>query len=165
MGTYALDNFQQSEKRAHVQRRHAFFIEVILVLSREWTHTQYMSPELSLRERNILGLGAGIGLWALVEVGHLRDVGIELLYSTHKLTYANALGLLKYIHYVVLFLLSRVDWKRGEKVKHHTVAKQLTQHSSWALQRVTLKVDVGVAFRLLADDLVSRVLALRRKQV
>jgi hypothetical protein len=39
------------------------------------------------------------------------------------------------------------------------------QHSPWALQRITLKVDVGVAFRLLADDLVPSVLALRRKQV
>ncbi len=123
MGTYALDSFQRSEKHAHVQRHHAFLIEVILVLPHEWTHTHYMSPELSLREWNILGLGAGIGLWAVVEAEHLRDVGIELLYSTHKLTYADALGLLKYIRNVVLFLLSCVDRKRGEKVKHHAIAK------------------------------------------
>ncbi len=104
-------------------------------------------------------------MWAVVEAGHLRDVGIELLYSTYKLTYADALGLLKYIRDVVLFLLSPVDRKCGEKVKHHAIKERLTQHSPWALQHVTLKVDVGVAFRLLTDDLVSSVLALRRKQV
>ncbi len=49
------------------------------------------------------------------------DVGIELLYSTYKLTYVDALWLLKYIRDIVLFLLSRVDWKGGEKVKHHTI--------------------------------------------
>ena len=44
MGTYAFNSFQQSEKHAHVQRRHAFLIEIVLVLPREWTHTQHMSP-------------------------------------------------------------------------------------------------------------------------
>ncbi len=99
------------------------------------------------------------------EAGHLRDVGIELLYLTYKLMYADALWLLKYICNVVLFLLSHVDRKRGEKVKHHAIAKRLTQHSPWALHCLTLKVDVGVAFRLLTDDLVLSVSALRRKQV
>ncbi len=79
--------------------------------------------------------------------------------------YIDALWLLKYIRDILLFLLSRVVWKRGEKVKHHAIVKQLMQYSPWALQRVTLKVDAGVAFRLLADDLVPSVLALRREQV
>ncbi len=83
----------------------------------------------------------------------------------YKLMYIDALLLLKYICDVVLFLLSRVDQKRGEKVKHHAIMKQLTQHSPWAFQSATLKVDVGVSFCLLADNLVSCVLALRRKQV
>jgi hypothetical protein len=85
-----------------------------------------MSPELSFREWNILGFGAGIGVGAVVEAWHLLDVGIELLYLAYKLTYVDALGFLKYICYVVLFLLSRVDRKRGEQVKHHAIAEQLT---------------------------------------
>ncbi len=120
---------------------------------------------LAQTEWKVLKLGAGIGLWAVVEAGHLGDVGIELLYLTYKPTYVDALWLLKYIGDVVLFLFSRVDWKRGEKVKHHAIVKQLMRYSPWALQRVTLEGDVGVAFRLLADDLVPSVLALRRKQV
>ncbi len=44
MGTYAFTSFQRSEKHAHVQRRHAFLIEIVLVLLSKWTHTQYMSP-------------------------------------------------------------------------------------------------------------------------
>jgi hypothetical protein len=43
---------------------------------------------------------------------------------------------------VVLFLLSHIDWKRGEKVKHHAIVKRLMRHPPWAVQRVTLKVDV-----------------------
>ncbi len=125
MGTYAFNSFQQSEKRAHVQRHHAFLIEIVLVLPCKWTHTQHMSPELSLREWIVLRFGAGICVGVVVEAWHLSDVGIELLYSTYKLTYVVALWLLKFICDVVLFLLSRVDWKRGEKVKHHTIVKQL----------------------------------------
>jgi hypothetical protein len=40
---------------------------------------------------------------------------------TYKLTYVDMLGLLKYIQDVVLFLLSCVDGKRSEKVKHDAV--------------------------------------------
>ncbi len=58
---------------------------------------QHMAPLLSLRERNVLGLGAGICIGAVVEARHLGDVGIELLYKTYKLTYGGALGLLKFI--------------------------------------------------------------------
>ncbi len=82
-----------------------------------------MSPLLSLRERKVLRFGAGIGVGAVVEAWHLSNVGIELLYSTYKLTYVDMLWLLKYICDVVLFLLSRVDRKRNEKVKHHAIVK------------------------------------------
>jgi hypothetical protein len=58
---------------------------------------------------------------AVVEAWHLGDVGIELLYSTYKLMYVDALGLLKYIGDIVLLLLCRVDEERGEQVKHDTV--------------------------------------------
>jgi hypothetical protein len=50
--------------------------------------------------------GAGICVGALVEARHLSNVGIELLYLRYKLTYLDALGLLKYISDIVLFLLA-----------------------------------------------------------
>ncbi len=98
---------------------------------------QYMSPYLSLRERYVLGLGAGIGVGAVIESWHLGNVGIELLYTTYKLMYIDALGLLKYIGDIVLFLLSCVDGK-CEKVKHDAVIKRHTRHSPWAFQRDAL---------------------------
>ncbi len=58
-------------------------------------HMQYMAPLLSFRERDVLELGAGIGLGAVVEAWHLGNVGVELLYRTYKLTYIDVLGLLK----------------------------------------------------------------------
>ena len=44
MGTYAFNSFQRSQKRAHVQRRHAILVEIVLVSPRKWTHTQHMRP-------------------------------------------------------------------------------------------------------------------------
>ncbi len=44
--------------------------------------------------------------------------------------YIDALWLLKYIRDVVLFLLSHVDWKRGEKVKHHAICSVLQEPRS-----------------------------------
>ncbi len=79
--------------------------------------------------------------------------------------HVDALGLLKYVRDVVLFLLSCIDGKRSEKVKHDTVVKRLARHSPWAFQWDTLKVHIWVAFRLLDNDLVPNVLALGRKQV
>ena len=75
---------------------------------------------------------------AVIEAWHLGNVGIELLYTMYKLTYIDTLGLLKYIGDLVLFLLSCVDGKRSEKVKHDTVVKQHTRHSPWAFQRDAL---------------------------
>ena len=97
MGADTFNHFQRSQKRVHVHQHHALFVHVVLVLPREWTHTQHMSPYLSLHEWNVLGLGAGIQVWAVVEARHLHDVGIELLYSPYKLMYVDALWLLKYI--------------------------------------------------------------------
>jgi hypothetical protein len=71
---------------------------------------------------------------AVVEAWHLSDVGIELLYTTYKLTYIDALGLLKYVNDIVLFLLCRVDGEHGEQVKHDAVIEQLVKHSPWAFQ-------------------------------
>jgi hypothetical protein len=64
-------------------------------------------------------------VWAVVEARHLRDVGVELLYSPYKLKYVDSLWLHKYVQDVVLFLLSHVDGECGEKVKHHALVKQL----------------------------------------
>jgi hypothetical protein len=75
---------------------------------------------------------------AVVEAWHLGNVGIELLYMTYKLTYVDALGLLKYIGDIVLFLLFRVDGEHGEKVKNDAVVKQLARHSPPAFQRDAL---------------------------
>jgi hypothetical protein len=74
----------------------------------------------------------------VVEAWHLGNVGIELLYTTYKLMYVDALGLLKYISDIVLFLLSCVDGKRSEKVKHDAVLKLLARHPPWAFQRLAL---------------------------
>jgi hypothetical protein len=82
-----------------------------------------MSPQLSLHEWDVLELGAGIGVGAVVEAWHLGDVGVELLYTMYKLTYVDALGLLKYIGDIVLFLLCRIDGELGEQVKHDAVVK------------------------------------------
>jgi hypothetical protein len=88
-----------------------------------------MAPQLSLREQTVLGLGVDICIETVVEARHLSNVGIELLYSMYKLTYVDALGLLKYIHDVLLFLLCHVDGKHGEQVEQHTFVEQLAGHS------------------------------------
>ncbi len=93
---------------------------------------QHMAPQLSLCEQDILRLGAGIHVGAEVEAQHLSDVAIELLNTTYKLTYVDAMGLLKYIGDVVLFLLCWIDGKCSEQVKHHAIVKQHARHPPWA---------------------------------
>jgi hypothetical protein len=78
----------------HVHRHHALLVQIVLVLPLDRAHTQHMAPKLSLRERNILGLGAGICIGAVIEAQHLRNLDVDLLYLTYKLTYVDALGLL-----------------------------------------------------------------------
>jgi hypothetical protein len=95
---------------------------------------QHMSPQLSLCEWDVLGLGAGVCIGAVEEAQHLGNVGVELLYTVYKLRHVDALGLLKYVRDVVLFLLSCVDGKRSEKVKHDAIVKRLARHSPWAFQ-------------------------------
>ncbi len=53
----------------------------------------------------------------------MSNVGIDLLHLTYKLMYVNALGLLKHIRDVVLFLPSRVDGEHGEQVEDHAIVK------------------------------------------
>ncbi len=44
VGADVFNRFQQSEKQAHVHRRHALLIHVVLVLPLERAHMQHMSP-------------------------------------------------------------------------------------------------------------------------
>ncbi len=99
-----LNCLQRSEKQAHVHRSHTFLVKVVLILPLDRAHTQRMSPQLSLREWDVLELDAGVCVGAVVEERHRGDAGIELLYTTYKLTHVDALGLLKYVQDVVLFL-------------------------------------------------------------
>ena len=59
----------------------------------------------------------------VVDFSRLKEVGIELLYTTYKLKYVDPLGLLKFIHDVVLFLLCCVDGECSEQVKHDAIVK------------------------------------------
>jgi hypothetical protein len=81
-GEDAFDCFQRSQKQAHVHRHHALVVHVILILPLKRAHMQYISPYLGFHEWNVLGLGAGIGVGAVVEAWHLGDVGVELLYKS-----------------------------------------------------------------------------------
>jgi hypothetical protein len=101
-----------------------------------------MSPQLSLCEWNVLRLGDGVRVGAVVETRHLGDVGVELLYTTYKLTHIDTLGLLKYVQDLDIFLLSYINGKRSEKVKHHAIVERLARHPPWAFQGDTLKVDL-----------------------
>ncbi len=75
------------------------------------------------------------------------------------------LGLLEHVGKVVLFFLSRVVGKHGEKVEHDTVMEQLMQQSPWAFPGHALKALEQIRLCLLFDDLVPHVLSIRRQQV
>jgi hypothetical protein len=70
-------------------------MEIVLILPLDWAHLEHVTPQFSLRKQNVLGLvGTGVGTWGVVEAWHLHDVGIELIYTMHKLMHANMLGFL-----------------------------------------------------------------------
>jgi hypothetical protein len=54
-----------------------------------------MSPQLSLREWDVLGLGAGVRIGAVEEAQNLGNVSIELLYTTYKSMHIDTLRVLK----------------------------------------------------------------------
>jgi hypothetical protein len=122
-GTYALNSLEKSFKRMHVHGSHPFFLQVILILTLVRTHLKNSTCQISLGEWNICWCHASIVAWAVVPVGQLRNVGVELLYVLYELTYTNPLGLLEHVGKVMLFLLSCVVWKHSEKVKHNAVVK------------------------------------------
>ncbi len=123
MGTYTLDSLERSLKRMHVHGSQTLFLQVILVLPLVQTHPENLTCQISLGERNICRRHTGIVARAVVPVGQLRDVGIELLYGLYKLAYANPLGLLEHIGKVVFFLLHCVVGKHSEKVEHNAFVK------------------------------------------
>jgi hypothetical protein len=102
LGIYMLNSFKRRKKQMHVQQHHAFLVQIALVLPLKWTHSKHVTPQFSLHERNIHGNRSGIGTWAVVEAWHLCNVGIELLYTTYKLTHADMLGLLEHVGEVSL---------------------------------------------------------------
>jgi hypothetical protein len=55
--------------------------------------------------------------WTAVSAEQLCDVEVELLYTLHKLTNADALGILQHIRDVVLLLLSHAIGEQDEKVE------------------------------------------------
>ncbi len=99
-----------------------------MVLSLDRTHPKHVTPQFSLQEWSVCGLGSGIGtrdVGDVVEAWHLHGVGVELLYMMYKLRHTNTLGLLVQVSEIILLLLSHVDGEHSEKVKHHTIFKRL----------------------------------------
>jgi hypothetical protein len=104
-----LNSLKRRKKQMHVQQHHAFLLEIVLVLPMRWTHPKHVTPQISLCEWNVFRNRSGVGTWAVVEAWHLRNVGVELLYMTYKLTHADTLGLLEHIGEIKPLLLSRID--------------------------------------------------------
>jgi hypothetical protein len=67
LGTDAFNRLQRNEKQAHVHWHHTFLVEIVLVPPLDRAHTQHMSPQLSFHEWEVLGLGAGVHIGAVVE--------------------------------------------------------------------------------------------------
>jgi hypothetical protein len=70
-------------------------------------------------KRYVHGNCAGLGAQAVIPARQLcNHVGVKLLHMLHKLTNADALGLLEHVCDVVPLLLSRIVGEHGEKVGH-----------------------------------------------
>ncbi len=82
-----------------------------------------MTCQISFGEHHICRRHARIVAQAVVPVGQLRNVGVELLYALYKLAYTNPLGLLEHVGKVIFFLLRCVVWKHSEKVEHNAVVE------------------------------------------
>jgi hypothetical protein len=116
---YVLNHLERREKRMHIHAIYAFLVEIILILPCMQTHPENVTCQISL----ICRCHTGIVSWAVVPAGQLCNVGVELLYTLYKLTYANLLGLLEHVGKVVLLLLARVVGKHSKEVEHHAVIK------------------------------------------
>jgi hypothetical protein len=123
MGTYAFDSFKRSLIRMHVHGSHTLFLQVLLVLPLVRTHPENVTCQISLGEWNIFWRHASDVVCAAIPAGQLRDIGVELLYTLYKLTYANPLGLLEHVGMVVLLLVSCIVREHSEKVEHNALVE------------------------------------------
>ena len=89
-------------------------MKVVLILPRVGTHSENVTQQISLGKGHVHGNRVGLHAWAVVPAGQLRDVGVELLHTLHKLTNADALGFLQHVRDVVPLLLSRVVGEHGD---------------------------------------------------
>ncbi len=71
---------------------HTFLEKVELVLSHKWANPQNVTCQVSLGERNIHQSHVGLNTWAVEPAWQLSNVGIDLLYTLHKLMHADTLG-------------------------------------------------------------------------
>jgi hypothetical protein len=80
-----------------------------------WAHSKNVTCQISLSKRYVHGNCSALGAWTFKSARQLWDVGVKLLYTLHKLTYMDALGLLEHVCYVVPLLLSRIVRKHGRR--------------------------------------------------
>ncbi len=124
LATYALDQLEREKERTHVHRSTTFLMKVVLILPCVGTHLENVTRQISLGKGHAHGNRVCLHAWAVVlPAGQLRDVGIELFHTLHKLTNAVALGFLQHVCDIVPLLLCPVVGEQGEKVEHHTVFK------------------------------------------
>jgi hypothetical protein len=95
--TYALNSLERQKERTHIHGSTTFLVKVVLILPRLGRHSGNVTQQISLGEGHVHGNGVGLHAWAVVLAGQLRDVGIELFHTLHKLTNANALGFLQHV--------------------------------------------------------------------
>jgi hypothetical protein len=133
LATYTLNSLERQEKQTHVHRNPTFLIKVELILPLAWTHLENVTHQISLGKENVQRNHGCLQAWAVVPVGQLQDVGVELLHMLHKLMDADTLGFLQHVRDTVPLLLSHAIGEHGEEVKHHTVFKRLAQKSHGSL--------------------------------
>ncbi len=98
------------------------FVKVELVLPHVRAHPENMTCQISLSKQHVHGnRGRFCVQQAMIPAWQLQDGRVELLYGLHKLTNADALGLLEHIRDVVLLLLSHVIDKNSKKEEHHKI--------------------------------------------
>jgi hypothetical protein len=121
-------------------------MKVELILPCMWAHLKNETCEISLGKRHAHRNHAGLGTWAVVPARQLLNVGIELLYTLHKLTNVDPLGLLEHVPDVVLLLLSHVIGEHSEKVEHHAVIKRLNSFTSKPVLYAAYKCTIQTYF-------------------
>jgi hypothetical protein len=110
-------------KQMHVYGSHNFLTKVEMVLPCKWAHPMNMTCQISLGEWYVHGNHTGLGTGAVESAWQLRNEGVELFYTLHKLTQTDALGFLEHFLNVIPLLLSHAVGKHSdsEKVEYHAV--------------------------------------------